>query len=61
MSIAHDLDNFIKAKADSVFIEAEARPSRLKNFYYEYNARYSPSIGDGTDGVIVLNEDANKW
>lgn len=61
MSIARDLDIFIKASGNNVFIEAEGRPSRLKNFYGEYNSRYSPSINDFTDGIIVLDEDANKW
>lgn len=61
MSIACDLDRFIKGTGDSVFIEVEAKPSRLKNFYAEYNSEYSPSIDDDTDGVIVLQEDANKW
>lgn len=32
MSIARDLDEFIKNSRDNVFIEAEGKPSRLKNF-----------------------------
>lgn len=61
MSIAHDLDKFIKDSGDNVFIEAEGKPSRLKNFYAEYNEKYSPSINNSTNGIIVLGEDANKW
>jgi len=61
MSIAQELDKFIKASRDNVFIEAEGRPSRLKNFYSEYNSKYSPAIKDSSDGIIVLDEDANKW
>lgn len=61
MSIAHDLDKFIKTTGDNVFIEAEARPSRLRNFYDEYNSKYGPSINNSTNGIIVLEEDANKW
>lgn len=61
MSIARDLDSFIKASGDNVFIEAEGKPMRLKNFYSEYNSMYSPSINNSTDGIIVLEEDANKW
>lgn len=61
MSIARDLDNFIRATGDSVFIEAEAKPSRLRTFYAEYNEKYSPAIGNGSNGIIVLEEDANKW
>jgi len=61
MSIAQELDKFIKSSRDNVFIEAEGRPSRLRNFYSEYNSMYSPAINDSTDGIIVLDEDANKW
>lgn len=61
MSIAYDLDEFIKASGDDIFIEAEGRPLRLRNFYSEYNSMYSPRINDSTNGIIVLDEDANKW
>ncbi len=61
MSLAQDLDRFIKVSGNEVFIEAEAKPSRLKSFYTEYNSMYSPTINDSTDGIIVLEEDANKW
>lgn len=61
MTIAQELDDFIKASGKDVFIEAEGRPSRLRNFYAKYNAKYRPAIGDYTDGIIVLEEDANKW
>ncbi len=61
MSVAQDLDKFIKNTGDKVFIEAEGRPSRLKNFYAEYNMMYSPSINNSSNGIIVLEEDANKW
>ena len=61
MTLATRLDSFIKTTGDDVFIEAEGRPSRLTSFYAEYNSRYSPSIGNYTDGIIVLDESANKW
>ena len=61
MSIARDLDEFIKNSRDNVFIEAEGKPSRLKKFYTEYNEMYSPSINNNTNGIIVLEEDADKW
>ena len=61
LSIARELDEFIRMTGDCVFIEAEAKPSRLRNFYREYNAKYSPSINDYSDGVIVLENDADKW
>ena len=56
MSIARDLDEFIKNSRDNVFIEAEGKPSRLKKFYTEYNEMYSPSINNNTNGIIVLEE-----
>lgn len=61
MSLAKKLDSFIKEEGKDVFIEAEGKPSRLKKFYFDYNSKYSPIIGDDTDGIIVLDEDANKW
>lgn len=61
MSIARQLDRFIKANESNIFIEAEAKPSRLKEFYNQYNSKYTPSVNDRTDGIIVLEEDANKW
>ncbi|MCH5250405.1 MAG: hypothetical protein J1E98_10745 [Lachnospiraceae bacterium] len=61
MSVAQELDQFIKSSGDRVFIEAEAKPSRLKSFYAQYNSKYSPTINNNTDGIIALDEDANKW
>lgn len=61
MSLAQDLDDFIKQSGDNIFIEAEARPSRLKKFYIEYNKKHTPTVNDNTDGIIVLEENANKW
>ena len=61
MGLANDLDNFIKKYETDIFIEAEGKTSRLRKFYAEYNRYYSPTIDDFTDGIIVLQEDANKW
>ncbi len=61
MGNARQLDNFIQSVGDSVFIEAEGRPSRLRGFYEKYNSLYTPGINDSTEGIIVLDEDANKW
>ena len=61
MSKARHLDAFIRENEYTIFIEAEGRPSRLKNFYQVYNRKYRPAIGDDTDGIIVLDEKANKW
>lgn len=61
MSIATDLATFIQQVGDHVFIEAEGKPSTLNNFITIYNSSYSPSITLQTDGIICLEEDANKW
>lgn len=60
-SIAKQLDMLIRSNGLPVFIEAEGRPSRLDSFYAEYNAKYSQAINENSDGIIVLDEDANKW
>lgn len=61
MSLATQLDLFIKQNSDHVFIEAEGKPSTLTNFFMNYNNSYSPAISTLTDGIICLAEDANKW
>ena len=61
MSLATQLDFFIQQNKDYVFIEAEGKPSTLNNFFANYNNSYSPSISNQTDGIICLEEDANKW
>lgn len=61
MSVAENLANFIQNNDSNIFIEAEGRPSRLTSFFSEYNSKYDPIIDWDTDGIIVLDEDANKW
>lgn len=43
------------------FIEAEAKPSRMQNFINYYNAKYSENLSFQDDGLIILQENANKW
>lgn len=61
MSLAEELNQYIRNNGEGIFIEAEARPSRLESFFQEYNSKYTPTISGATDGIIVLEEDANKW
>lgn len=61
MSLAEQIDDFFKATGQEVFIEAEAKESRIYNFISEYNSRYSPSISISDEGIIALDDDANKW
>ena len=37
MSIAQQIDYFFKSTGQTVFIEAEAKESRMQNFITEYN------------------------
>lgn len=43
------------------FIEAEAKPSTMRNFVNDYNERYNEDLSFQDDGMIILQEDANKW
>ena len=61
MSIAQQLNLFIQQHADQVFIEAEGKPSRLNTFISNYNALYRPQITSQDNGIICLEENANKW
>jgi len=61
MDLATRLDDFIKSSGEDVFIEAEGKPSRLSRFFEEYNSKFSPSINGNTNGIIMLEEEANKW
>ncbi len=61
MSLAKDLDNFIKKTGQDIFIEAEGKPNKIDDFISGYNSMYSPSISRDTDGIIRLQPDADKW
>jgi len=61
MTVAQAIDQFFRSTGQSVFIEAEGKGSRIDSFLRDYNAHYSPSVSIGDDGIIDLEEDANKW
>ena len=61
MTRAEQIDQFFQSTRQSVFIEAEAKASRISNFIREYNSKYTPSISSCDDGIIALDDDANKW
>ena len=48
-------------RTQECFIEAEARPSRMRNFINNYNRNYGERLTIHDDGMILLQEDANKW
>lgn len=54
-----ELLDFLQAESD-FFIEAEAKPDRMQQFIEAYNEHYNDSINMDTEGIIVLQPDANK-
>ena len=61
MSIAEQIDDYFRSTGQQVFIEAEAKESRMVNFIREYNSKYSRRLNISDDGIISLDDDANKW
>lgn len=56
-----DFLDSIKHNGDNFFIEAEAKPVTMNTFIGEYNRTHTPTITINSEGIIVLQEDANKW
>ncbi len=56
-----DFLNEIKERRYCYFIEAEAIPRRMMSFIDKYNSSHSPTINENSEGIICLQEDANKW
>ena len=61
VSIAKQIEEFFKETGQEVFIEAEGRPSVIEKFIDVYNCRYGHHIDEDENGIIVLQDDANKW
>lgn len=61
MTIAEQINEFFRVTSQSVFIEAEAKESRMMSFINEYNARYGTELSIYDEGIISLEETANKW
>lgn len=51
----------IKQNGRDFFIEAEAKPGTMTTFINDYNRTHTPAITINSEGIIVLQEDANKW
>lgn len=56
-----DFLNDIKQNGGDFFIEAEAKPGTMAKFINDYNQTHTPAITLDSQGIIVLQEDANKW
>lgn len=61
MTNAQQIDQFFKSTGQRVFIEAEAKESRMYNFIRDYNSRLSENLSISDEGIIALDDDANKW
>ena len=51
----------ISSKGISFFIEAEGRPQRIRNFVIGYNTSHNEFITEQSEGIILLDENSNKW
>lgn len=61
MTVAQQIDQFFQSTDQEIFIEVEAKESRIQSFISEYNSKYLPQIGIDDEGIIALENDANKW
>lgn len=46
---------------EECFIEAEGKSVRIDNFINDYNMTYGTNLSSSDDGIILLQDDANKW
>lgn len=61
MSIASELATFFEDTGQPVRIEIEGKPGAIEQFIQRYNDRYNQSLTENSEGVVVLEEGANKW
>lgn len=54
MGVAQQIDDFFKNSGQTVFIEAEAKESRMRDFIAEYNRRLSENLSISDEGIISL-------
>ena len=47
--------------AEECFIEAEGKMSSINNFIDRYNSAFGTTLRSNDDGIILLQDDANKW
>lgn len=55
-----ELRNFLSGIGEC-FIEAEAKQNQMNTFINEYNKIHTKPISLNTEGIIVLQNNANKW
>ncbi len=47
--------------SEECFIEAEGKISSINSFIDRYNREYGATLRSVDDGIILLQDDANKW
>ncbi|MCI9565987.1 MAG: hypothetical protein HFG30_08310 [Eubacterium sp.] len=61
MDVVERIDTFFRESRQEIFIEAEGRPSNILKFVNDYNNRYQENLRMEDNGLIVLQDNANKW
>lgn len=46
---------------EECFIEAEGKILSITNFINRYNRQFGTTLRSNDDGIILLQDDANKW
>ncbi len=61
MGIAQQIDEFFQKTGQEVFIEAEGKENRIRRFIEDYNSKTGEIVNSFDEGIIVLENDADKW
>lgn len=46
---------------EECFIEAEGKSQKIDCFIKNYNSQFGTTLSSNDDGIILLQDDANKW
>lgn len=55
------LATYLTSRSRSIRLEAEGKRERLLRFFEEYGRITSEPLDFDTDGVVLLQDDADKW
>lgn len=56
-----ELARYLLADDRNIRLEAEAKRERLRSFFSDYKNITGERLTDRTDGIVVLQDDADKW
>ena len=48
-------------EGEECFIEAEGKAETIDAFIFNYNNKFGATLSSNDDGIILLQDDANKW